>query len=127
MHYHVRREYSVVVKPALVFSSSVVLVFSSSSDTVGTVCLDLTVTDMLFGSWYRDLCQNPELSWGSWYRDLCQNPEFSCMPRSNTTRNQYSFLNMSTLQDLSSTLFVKPLHTRRNHIRLTQRLVIHEV
>ena len=36
-----------VVKPALVFSSSVVLVFSSSSDEVGIVCLHLTTSVVL--------------------------------------------------------------------------------
>jgi len=48
---HVRRKYAVVVKPALVFSSSAVLAFSSSSDAVGAVCLHLTAVAMRFGSW----------------------------------------------------------------------------
>jgi hypothetical protein len=89
---HVRREYSVVVKPGLVFSYSVVLAFWSSSDAVGAVCLHLTAVAMRFGSW----------------RDLCQIPEVSCMPGTDTTRNQYLFLNMPALQSLSSTLLAKP-------------------
>ncbi len=50
LHCHVRRKYAVVVKLALVFSSSVVLVISSSSDTVGRVCLHLTT---VCKEWYQ--------------------------------------------------------------------------
>jgi hypothetical protein len=89
MYYQVRRKYAVVVKPALVFSSSVVSVFLSSSDMVGAVCLHLTVVAMWFGFWHRDLYRNPEVT---------------CMSGTDTTRNQYSFLNMPALRSLPSTL-----------------------
>jgi hypothetical protein len=43
--------------------------------------------------------------------------EVSCMSGRDTTRNQYSFLSIPTLQSLLSTLLAEPLHTRSNHIR----------
>ncbi len=87
--------------------------FSSSSDEVGVVRLDLAVaeSDMGFGSDGRGLRRNLEVSY---------------MSGTDTTRNQYSFLNMSTLQTLLSTLLTNPLYTGSNHIRPTQRLTIHE-
>ena len=44
LHCHVWREYSVVVPSVLVFSPSAVRTFSSSSDAVGVLCLDLSVS-----------------------------------------------------------------------------------
>ncbi len=102
-----------VVMVVLVFSSSEVETFSSSSDAVGVVRLDLAAAA-------------PDMGFGSSGFGLRQNLEVSCMSGTDTTRNQYSFLNMPSLQSLLSTLLAKPFHTRSNHIRPTQRLDIHE-
>ena len=56
---------------------------------------------------------------GSSLCDLRRNLVVSYMSGTDTTRNQYSFFNMSTLQNLLSTLLAKPLYTRGNHIRTT--------
>jgi hypothetical protein len=80
----VRREYSVVVTPVLVFSSSVVEIFSSSSDAVGVVLLDLA-------------SEAPDMRLGSRGRGLCRYLGVSCMLGTDTKRNQYSFLNMPEL------------------------------
>jgi hypothetical protein len=110
---HVRRENSMVVTPVLVFSSSVVETFSSSSDAVGVVHLDLAVAVLY-------------MRFGSGCHGLRRNLEVSFIPGTDTIRNQYSFFNMPALQSLLSTLLDKPLHTRSKHIRPTQRLVIPE-